>query len=1114
MIDLKWNNQRLRVGFQNVNGLSGKAEATRTIMETAQLDILFIAESWLSTTATNPLRDITFTDIRGRKSLNGRRVNGGILGLCKCPRLKQAIRSQETNNTVTCTIGQVTIMVGYFSPKKEFDKPFEAFIESAMEINDCLVMGDFNAHHIKLGSNHTNPRGTWLWDNLDKLNYCHPERGFHSSTIGLTRPDHVLTSGAIFWNDLIIHDEINTLSDHKVLSLSMNMPEFTSHPFERLAIGKTRNKDVKEQYSKALTVVAEELHAELDRMPWPMGKDEINDLWKLVKTKVYRCLEEVVGIFQYKPRVNQEFWSPKLKELNEAMQIIKDVARYGRETREMLEALKYYQSKFDIEMQKQKEKIYQKYAESLEQGELGAFLRMVNCSTARDARSKCMLDPLNIEKDKVYFESTFGHPPEGSGILIYDDALQETIPGKWFGHPIPENRRVTWRHVHDVTKWMQNGKAPGIDDLPSEAWKVLLPEIEEGIKVSHPIYEVLARFFTILMESCLIPEEWQIAIIVPVYKKNGDVLDIRNYRPIALTVVVRRIYEQIIAKFLMPQFERHMRPQQNGFRPERSTIQHADVLDQLCSRYPRLIKVFLDIKAAYDTVDRRILWGNLVKKFGLHPKWVAILRSLFDYNKVCLRVKGRTSSEVNCLRGLLQGSSLSPVLFNAFINLMIERIEEFDTKVAIHGIRTNSLWFADDAVLLCEKLEDAQRLLDYLGMLSTAMGFRFAPQKCVILARPQSTLKLYNDVIPQCDSFKYLGIIFDNDGIVWTETMKKPMKKAKTMTTILRKRGFNGKGWTPRLSILAYKSFIRSSMEYGLALRLIPAPVINDMESIQMKSLKIAFSVAQQTSNLGLLTITGMMSMKERNVTLNARYLGMLRNSIQTNCFAVRSLQNKCLVGNMDRSTKNAIWPKLIKRNLILAASDVSQQDVKLLKSENATITRQWFCNERYRQLKKESTSVAGALLPLGGNLSSLNKPSQVLYKVNTNSRQERNDIILWMLGRVALHQYPCNRCGADLSRIHAVACSERKFNFNEIQDMADAFHTSQNNSRYTLVDFCIQATISKNHHPTYTAEHFGISLNEFRGTPEYKKRQKQLKKLRMEKDQEETRRRLGLYTL
>ena len=60
MSALNGSNLSLRVGFQNVNGLSGKAEATRSIMETAQLDILFIVETWLGECSTNPLKDITF----------------------------------------------------------------------------------------------------------------------------------------------------------------------------------------------------------------------------------------------------------------------------------------------------------------------------------------------------------------------------------------------------------------------------------------------------------------------------------------------------------------------------------------------------------------------------------------------------------------------------------------------------------------------------------------------------------------------------------------------------------------------------------------------------------------------------------------------------------------------------------------------------------------------------------------------------------------------------------------------------------------------------------------------------------------------------------------------
>jgi hypothetical protein len=379
MIDLKGSNHGLRVGFQNVNGLSGKAEATRTIMETAELDILFIAETWLSDHATNPLKDLTFLDIRGKKSTNGRRVNGGIIGLCKNHNLKSQLKEIDGNNVnwAAVFVQGITIYVGYFSPKADNDKHLKDFLNKAQLNNESLVIGDLNAHHTALGSNHCNQRGHWLLENLGSLTYCHPQSGTFSSNIGTTRPDHFLTNSSIVEDDLVIHEDIITLSDHRLMSITLNTIAVPTKVFRRLNICKMRAQKYKDIYSKAMESVALDFIKLLDKTSWPPSQEKIDEIWTVIKEKTYSCLEATVGEFHFKPRTNKEFWNKELESVQEDILLLKETMRNNNATNEMKMALKFYQSKMDTLIAKQKQKIYRKYAESLEQGEFGAFLRMV-----------------------------------------------------------------------------------------------------------------------------------------------------------------------------------------------------------------------------------------------------------------------------------------------------------------------------------------------------------------------------------------------------------------------------------------------------------------------------------------------------------------------------------------------------------------------------------------------------------------------------------------------------------------------------------------------------------------------------------------------------------------
>jgi hypothetical protein len=73
---------------------------------------------------------------------------------------------------------------------------------------------------------------------------------------------------------------------------------------------------------------------------------------------------------------------------------------------------------------------------------------------------------------------------------------------------------------------------------------------------------------------------------------------------------------------------------QGGFRPQRSPLDQALCLhdlmhDYFLSHHHYPVVAFLDIKAAYDTVDRRVIWDALAN--SSLPRAVCYI----EYNKDC-----------------------------------------------------------------------------------------------------------------------------------------------------------------------------------------------------------------------------------------------------------------------------------------------------------------------------------------------------------------------------------------------------------------------------------------------------------------------------------------------
>ena len=103
-----------------------------------------------------------------------------------------------------------------------------------------------------------------------------------------------------------------------------------------------------------------------------------------------------------------------------------------------------------------------------------------------------------------------------------------------------------------------------------------------------------------------------------------------------------------------------------GIYANRATVDQVTVLNEICHANPNSIHAFLDIQTAYDTVDRRILWSTLMNQFGIPLGLVRELAKLMEGNQVKVLLGKDVGISLSATRGLLQGSTLSPLLFNFF----------------------------------------------------------------------------------------------------------------------------------------------------------------------------------------------------------------------------------------------------------------------------------------------------------------------------------------------------------------------------------------------------------------------------------------------------------------
>ena len=141
---------------------------------------------------------------------------------------------------------------------------------------------------------------------------------------------------------------------------------------------------------------------------------------------------------------------------------------------------------------------------------------------------------------------------------------------------------------------MKNGKAPGLNGLLPEVWK--LPKVKKNL-----------RSFCNKTYNGNGPKEWGLSGITPIPKK--DKLTITdNYRGISLTQVASKIYNRCLLNRVRPVIDKVSRPNQNGFRKGKSTTSHIlalrHIVEELKNHDMEAVLTFIDFRKAFDSIDR------------------------------------------------------------------------------------------------------------------------------------------------------------------------------------------------------------------------------------------------------------------------------------------------------------------------------------------------------------------------------------------------------------------------------------------------------------------------------------------------------------------------------
>ena len=172
--------------------------------------------------------------------------------------------------------------------------------------------------------------------------------------------------------------------------------------------------------------------------------------------------------------------------------------------------------------------------------------------------------------------------------------------------------------------------------------------------------------------------------------------------------------------------------------------------------YNRLVVIAIDFRKAYDSIDRGRLLEALVR-YRINPGLIDLVAKVYSGDEIVIRW-GDREERIRVTSGIRQGCTASTFFFKLVTYIIIEELEGRGVMFEVDGLRVNSMWFADDSILVGNSVEAAERNLRIVKEIGGYFGLKINEEKSMALVfRDKGEIREIGG-IKVVDSIKYLGV--------------------------------------------------------------------------------------------------------------------------------------------------------------------------------------------------------------------------------------------------------------------------------------------------------------------------------------------------------------------
>lgn len=394
--------------------------------------------------------------------------------------------------------------------------------------------------------------------------------------------------------------------------------------------------------------------------------------------------------------------------------------------------------------------------------------------------------------------------------------------------------------------------------------------LNEMIKSSmNTILPALTKLFNLILGSEKFPKLWNIAYQVPLFK-GGDLFNPGDFRGISITSCLGKIFNKCFNSRLQNLIEqdRKLVDSQAAYRKDFSTIDQIFILKSLINKYTirgkkKLFGCFVDFKKAFDSVWHGGLLFKLLDQYHIGGRFYGVIKNMYATAQSCVRLPDGITDAFPIQKGIKQGDTLSPFLFNLYVNDINYILTDRCEPPSLDKRKVSCLMYADDLLILSESHQGLQYAINQLKGYCTTWKLNLNVKKTKVIVFScrkyvsHPSFMFGDEEINMVDRYSYLGIMFTSDGKMREAVSTLHSKAMKGMFSLWSSL-YTGITVKPYLPLHVFDSTIKPILTYGSEvwagdfMRLMSKPAGIDkvsFEQVQNRFCKYILGLPKRASN-------------------------------------------------------------------------------------------------------------------------------------------------------------------------------------------------------------------------------------------------------------------------